>query len=1018
MLGPLEAHVNGQVIDLGRPQQRLVLAVLLADAGRLVSTETLIRRVWDNVPLGARRTLHVHITRLRRLLAPVGDTTSGSTRLIRRSGGYLLDVDPDQVDTFRFRRLLAQARHLECPEARRAMLLGQALDLWRGLPLSDLPGQWAARVRQGWQEQYLDTVMMWALAYLRVGDPGTVLPRLCELVGEHPLVESLAAVYMRALYASGRPADALNQYTATRHRLIEELGTDPGPELQHVHRQVLSADPALAPPATISPPESKLVPRQLPAPPRTFTGRLHQLATLDQAHDLSTVVVTAIDGMAGIGKTALAVHAAHRSIDRYPDGQLFIDLHGYTEGREPIQPFDTLDRMLRALGIPGERIPAGLDERAALYRTRLADQRVLIVLDNAATEDQVAPLLPGTAGCLVLVTSRHRLAGLDPTHTLSLESLPTSDAVTLFARTAGESRLANEPPQLLVELVELCGRLPLAIRIAAARLRSHPTWDLSHLVERLRGQRNRLDELQAGQRSVTAALNLSYQHLRPDQQEAYRLLTIHPGPDIDAYSAAALFDVALPHATRMLDQLLDAHLLQEPAPGRYRFHDLTRAHAACVAARDQNEPAGCQALARLLDYYRHTASLAMNKAYPPERNKGPRVPSARTACPDLPAPAAALDWLDTELPNLLTIAEYATEHGKWPHVLHLSTILYEHLRSRGHYHAAETLLRQALTAARAVGDRTAELQALTGLGWAHRRQGQPEQAIKCYGQALQIARCTGHRTGERTALYGLGQVHLWLGRYEQAANHYRQALRIAQVTDDPTGELDALTGLGWVWWRQGQCEQAAEHFGQALRLARDAGDRVGEHTALAGLGEVYLRQGRYEQATNQYQQALQFARAAGDRVGELGALAGLGRIGLRQGRHEQATYHYQQLLDLTQEVGDGNWQVEAWQGLGRLRYAASHPDAALVYHDQALTLARELGQPVDVARAHDGLAHAYHALNNEEEAHCHWQHALNILTDLGIDHTDDEETTTATIRAHMTNLNQQRPSREPIDSGG
>ncbi|MGH3682068.1 MAG: hypothetical protein ACRDT2_17670 [Natronosporangium sp.] len=353
------------------------------------------------------------------------------------------------------------------------------------------------------------------------------------------------------------------------------------------------------------------MPRQLPAPPQTFIGRIGELAALEQAPAASTVVISAITGMAGIGKTALALHAAHRIADRYPDGQLFIDLHGYTRGAAPIEPAEALDQLLSALGFPGAQIPAGLDQRASLYRTRLADQRLLVVLDNAATEAQVAPLLPAAPGCLVLVTSRRRLAGLDHTRILSLDILPTPDAIALLVRTSGEGRLSGQPDDLLVRLVELCGRLPLAIRIAAVRLRSHPSWALSHLVERLSDRQHRLGELAAGQLSVAAALDLSCQRLSPDQQAAYRLLGLHPGPEFDANAAAALLNAGQVRATLLLDELLEANLLQEPTPGRYRFHDLTRAHAAYAAARDQPQPGRAAALERLFDHYRRTAFAAV-----------------------------------------------------------------------------------------------------------------------------------------------------------------------------------------------------------------------------------------------------------------------------------------------------------------------------------------------------------------------------------------------------------------------
>jgi tetratricopeptide (TPR) repeat protein len=1047
LLGPVEAHANGQTVELGRPQQRLVLAGLLVDAGRPVSTETLIDRVWDESPDGARRTLQVHITRLRRLLTQTRETAAPPTALIRRSGGYLLDIDPDRVDVYRFQRLVDQARQRECPGPERVALLGQALELWRGQALSDLPGQWAERVRQGRQEQYLETVVAWALACLRVDDPGVALPRLGELVGEHPLVESLAAAYMRALYAAGRPADALEHYSTVRHRLADKLGTDPGLELRQLHRQILTADPELTPPPATTTTGSPPAPRQLPAPPQLFTGRAAELTNLAHVHNASAVVVTAIDGMAGIGKTALAVQAAHRIADRYPDGQLFIDLHGHTQGMEPIAPGEALDHALRALGIPGTQIPASLDQRAALYRTRLADQQMLIVLDNAATEAQVAPLLPGAPGCLVLVTSRHRLAGLDHTHTLSLDTLPTPDAITLFADTAGGCMpLADQPPNLLVELVDLCGRLPLALRIAATRLRSHPSWSLSHLVERLRDRQHRLGELEAGQRNVMAALDLSYEHLNPDQQQTYRLLGLHPGPEFDAYATAALLDSTLPHASRMLDRLLEAHLLQEPTPGRYRFHDLTRAHAAHTAARDQTKPTQDAALEWLLDYYRHTASQAMDAAYPYEREDRPQVPPTHTPVPDLPCPAPALEWLDAELTNLLAAARCATGHGRPTHVLHLSTTLHRHLRSRGRYHDAETLHQQALATARAAGDRAGQLAALVGLGDNHWLQGRHTQAADHYQQALQLARATGshideinalvglghihtlqgrhtqaadhyqqalqlahaigHRPNEMSALRGLGEIHRLQGRYQPAAGHYQQALQLARATGNHVGELDALNGLGHIHLSQSRYQPATDHYQQALQLARTTGNHLGELNSLNGLGHIHRWQGRYQPATDHYQQALRLARATGSHLGELNALVGLGHIHRRQGRYQQATDHYLQLLTVAQESSVRTWQYEAQQGLGRLRLATGDPDAAIAHHEQALTLAGELNQPDDQARAHDGLAHARRALHQHAQARRHWRHALDILTSLGIEHTDDEEATTTAIRAHLTATNE------------
>jgi tetratricopeptide (TPR) repeat protein len=764
---------------------------------------------------------------------------------------------------------------------------------------------------------------------------------------------------------------------------------------------------------TMPRPEGPPAPRQLLAPPQMFTGRVRELSKIEQAHDASTVVITAIDGMAGVGKTALAVYAGHRIADRYPDGQLLIDLHGFTEATAPVEPGDALDRLLRALGVPGVRIPAGLEDRAGLWRSVLSERRILIVLDNAATEAQVAPLLPGAPGCLVLVTSRRRLTGLDATHTVSLDTLPPAEARALLTRTVGADRLTDQPGGLVAEVTELCGRLPLAIRIAAARLRSHPTWSLADLAKRLRDQDQLLSELADGTRGVDAALELSTRQLNPEQQRMYRRLGLHPGPDADPYAAAALAEVSLVAARRQLEQLHDAHLLQEPTAGRFVFHDLVRAHASQIAAGAESEPLRRAALTRLFDHYRLTASVAMDVAYPYERERRPRITPADVPTPDLSDPDQATGWLDIEHPNLLAAARHAAGHG-WPeHALDLSVILHRHLRTRGRYGDAEVLHHQALTTARAIGDRAGELSTLTGLGWIHLLQGRYEQAADHYQQALQLARTIGDRTGELNVLRGLGWIHQRQGRHEQAADHYQQALEIARATGDRAGELDVRRGLAHLHLLEGRHEQAADHYQQALEIARNTGNRTGELSALNGLAHIHRLQGRPEQATDHHQQALEIARTIGDHIGELNALNGLAHIHLRQGRPEQATDHYQRVLDLARATGDRNWEFEALHGLGRLHYSTGSPDAALPKHRQALELATDLGHPDDQARAHDGLAHAHHALHQPEQARQHWQQALAILTSLGTGHTEDELANTTTIRTHLAALADADPAAVP-----
>jgi DNA-binding SARP family transcriptional activator/Tfp pilus assembly protein PilF len=1004
VLGPVQVEVEGRVLDLRRRQTRCLLGVLLLDLDRRVSVDRLAELLWDgDPPENARRSIQDQVWRLRRVLAGAG-VAGQSCQLVTVGDGYRLHAPAESVDAHQFRRLVDSAQAIAGP-AGRVEQLRRALDLWRGPVLDQAAGDWlrqrlGAELEQrrllAWEDLTRDS--------LTLQRERTVLPELAALVAEHPGRERLVDLYLQALHRVGRKADALDVYARTRAYLADELGIDPGPALRERHRMILRDDPAPQPAAPD--PTVTIVPRQLPASVGRFVGRSDELAVLDRPHDASTVVISAIDGMAGIGKTALAVHAAHRVADRYPDGQLFIDLHGYTQGVAPVNPAEALDHALRALGVPGSQIPATMDQRAALYRSRLAEQRMLIVLDNAATESQVLPLLPGAPGCLVLVTSRRRLAGVDHTHAVSLDTLPTDDAVTLFLETAGTGRVPDQPPALLTELVELCGRLPLAIRIAAARLRTRPTWKLSQLVALLRDEQHRLSELAAGERSVTAALDLSYQQLNPEQQRTYRLLGLHPGADIDGYATAALLDVAQPHASRMLDQLHDVHLLLEPAAGRYRFHDLTRAHAARTAARDQDEPSRNAPLDRLLDYYQYAASLAMDAAYPYEREHRPQVPPTGNPAPDLTDRTAALGWLDTELPNLLAAAGSAAEHGKTEHLLHLSTILYRHLETRGRYRDAETLHHQALVAARADGHQAGQVAGLNDLGRIYWRQGRHPEASECFDRAVVLARAIGDRVGEVTALAGLGRVDLLQGRYPQATDRFGQALRLARAAGDRTSELTTLDGIGHIHIMHGRYADAARHYQQALHLARTTGHSMGELSVLGGLGLAQRMQGRYADAARHYQQALHLARATGHSMGTLSVLSGLGDLHRIQGRYAQAINDYQQVLDLAQATADRNYEFEAEQGLGRLRHATGDPQAAATHHHRALALADELDQPHDQARAHDGLAHAHYTLGQPGQARGHWQRALDILVSLDIDRADEEETSVEAIRARLTNLAQ------------
>jgi DNA-binding SARP family transcriptional activator/tetratricopeptide (TPR) repeat protein len=978
VLGPVEAVVDETPVELGRRRERLLLAVLLLNPNQPVSVERLADLLWCDGQ-NPRDAVYVSASRLRKQLR------AAHVELSRSPAGYTLVVDPGTVDAHRFTRYLDQARRAADP-ATRADLLHQALRLWRGPALADVAsGELRERLCAGLEEQRLTALESRVEADLALGRQHDLVAELAELATAHPERERLVAARMLALYRAGRQNDALTVYRQAATTLAATTGLDPGPALTTMQVAILRNDPMLAADGNSRPPQAHPRPAQLPTDLATFTGReaeLDALLTPDNDDECpSAVVISAIDGMAGIGKSALAVHAAHRLASRFPDGQLFVDLHGHTPGMRPVDPVDALDHMLRSLGA---QIPHTVAERAALLRTTLHGQRVLVVLDNALDAAQVRPLLPGTPGCLVLVTSRRRLADLDDARPISLDLLPTPDAVTLFERTAGADRLAGQPAELVTEIVALCGWLPLAIRIAAARLRHRQVWTLTDLVERLRDQQHRLAELRSGERSITAAIDVSYSHLDPRQQQVFRLLRLHPGPDIDAVAVAALTGLSEHDAARLLDDLLDVHLLQQRQPGRYRFHDLVGEYAAAACARLDPPGARQAAVTRLSDHYARTASAATDVAYPHEADQRPRLPASPTPVRVFADRVSATTWLDAELTNLFAIA-----HHDAAHTLHLSETLQRHLRTRGRYTEAEALHDHALRTARRTGNRRGEQDALNRLGHVHRMREQHETAVDCFQHALLIARAEGDRGGEHDALLGLGHVHRLQGRYAAATETYRQVLVIARALGNHSGELITLVSLGHTQRVQGQHDSAIECLEQALAIARAINDANGECTVLDAIGDLAREQGRYELAIEQHEQSLAIARRQGHRVGELNALWGLGHAHRLHGELETATAQYQEVLDVSREIGHHNSEFEAHYGLGQLALATGHPEQAAHHHSRALDIACELDQLPDQARAHAGTAAAHHAVARSDLAHPHWQRCLTILTDLNLTNLDE-----------------------------
>jgi tetratricopeptide (TPR) repeat protein len=780
--------------------------------------------------------------------------------------------------------------------------------------------------------------------------------------------------------------------------IVRTFTTDADLELEVFHALVEAVDTR----------GSRLI-RQLPPDVSAFTGRSTELAELDGMHDAvgqvsSTVAICAVSGTAGVGKTALAVHWAHEVADRFPDGQLYVDLRG-CDADQPMLAGDALAMFLRALGVDGADIPYEVAERATRYRTLLAGRRMLVVLDNATSPEHVRMLLPGSPSCMAVVTSRDSLAALVARHgaqRIELDLLPLDDAVALLRTLIGGR--VDIDLDAAATLARQCARLPLALRVAAELASARPITPLAELVEDLTDEQRRLDLLGAGGDFRTAAravFSWSYRNLSADVARLFRLIGQHPGPDLEPNAIAAFTHSTVEQAKYSIDVLTRAHLFQRIGVGRYAMHDLLRAYAAGLAATLDNEHERRTALTRLFDHYLATAATAMNALYPAEKHRRPHIRQADMTDPPPTDPVTALAWLEAERPNLVALCAHMATYG-WPsHATRLAATLFRHLNVGGHYSDALTIHTHAQNSAAYIGDRGAEAHALTNLGLVHLRQGRHGHAADHFEQALTHFRETNDTAGEARALGNLGLIHFRQGRYAQAVDHYRQALTLFREGGDQVNEARALGELGVVYGRQGHYAPATTHLRQGLALFRMIGDATGEATTLADLGVAHLRQGYYTQAANHLLEGLILFRETGDRFGQAHALTDLGVVHRRQGHYTQAADHHQQALTLFRETGDRAGAAKAFNNLGETLHAAQQSDEARGHHAAALTLAIQTGDRYEQARAHHGLAHTQDTTREHDQAHYHWQHALTLYTDLVVPDADD-------VRASLTTLNRRR----------
>jgi DNA-binding SARP family transcriptional activator len=961
ILGPLQVRAGGQWAGISAAKWRSLLAVLLLNPGQPVSTERLIGEIWeDRPPARAANLVSVYVHRLRRLLGdPEGEA------LVTRPPGYQLTVAPGALDAQQFADLAAAGRQaLAAGDAERsAGLLADALAHWRGPALADVPpSPLVSAEASRLEEARVETLVLRIEADLACGRAGAVIGELRRLLADHPLREELWALLMRALHAAGRQAEALAEYARAREIISGELGVDPGPGLQRLHAQLLNADAARAagqaagpgsgrgtpahPDAGV-PPERVVgkglpsqpfphtstpglgqaglgqaglgqagrvpVPAQLPADIADFTGRAAEVAEVcrllrgeGEPGNPGAVPVVCVVGSGGLGKTTLAVHAAHRLAAEFPDGQLHASLLGATQ---PASPADVLARFLRDLGTRPGQIPAGEEERAAQYRSRLAGRRVLVVLDDARDAAQVRPLLPGSASCAVLITSRGRLPELVGTRVIDLDVLPGDDARTLFARVAGEERASAEPAATQ-EVLAACAGLPLAIRIAGARLAARGGWNIHYLAGRLADERRRLDELRAGNLAVRASFEVSFASLagsagpgEVDPARAFRLLGIWTGPSVPLPAAAALLGADEAATAAALEVLVDAHLLDEPAAGQFRFHDLLRVYAADRARAQESDRDRRDAIIRVLTWYLHTAEAAAAVISPQHA----RVPLG--ALPEGVVPLEfgsledALAWCESQRPGLVAAVRLAGASGLDELAWKLAASQMSFFYRRSHWADWVTTHETGLAAARRLADRPAEAWMLNNLGMAYGVQRR-EEAVGCFGQALAICREVGDRQGEGRAANNVAKACLDLGRFPQALEAAQRALVIQRQAGSRYLEGIALNILGCASREMGRYEPAVGYLQQALAIFRELGDPLVEADSLSDLGEVYLDTGRLEEALACLRDSAGMWRAIGNRHGEAATLVRLGTALRLAGEPGQAGEALARALALFGELGD------------------------------------------------------------------------------------------------------------------
>ncbi|MEU9305151.1 BTAD domain-containing putative transcriptional regulator [Streptomyces sp. NPDC048269] len=956
ILGPLDISADGRPVALQGARQRTLMSMLLLAPGRVVSVDTLADAVWHgNPPATARNQIAICVSALRKTLK---NATGIDDLLVTSHPGYLLHPGEHRIDAVEFEERAAEGREA----ARRGRTeeacthFEEALAMWRGPALAGITAERVEAEAERLTELRLDVYEQLTALRLDLGRHRELIGELTAFVRTNPLREQALAQLMLAHYRSGRRAEALEAYRDGARLLSEELGIDPGPAVQELHEDILADSPKLTLPAgTPLHAPVTTVPAHLPPAAASFTGRNQDLATLDRLLDLldgSSPPVGSITGPGGVGKTALAVHWSHQVASRFPDGQLFADLRGYDEEEEPRRPSAVLDRFLRALGVPGPQIPADQVERTALFRSVLDGRRVLIVLDNARSFQQIRPLLPGTSGCCVLVTSRDsmssRLAGDYALVPLNLGSLAQDESITLLSRVAGDDRLAGDPVAA-ARLSELCDRLPLALRIAAARLAAKPHWTVRTLVSRLEDQHRRLDELSLDARGVRAGLRLSYRDLPADTARMFRLLGSLNVTEFSAWAGAALLDIGPVDAEDLIEQLVDAQLLEPLSASaghvRYRFQDLLRLFARECALAEDGEGELRAALRRACGVWLGLAKVAHRRLYGGDYTVVPGDAPLR----DLPAHLVdslvenPMEWFEAERSSITGLVQQAAREGESGYAWELTMTSVTLFQNRNYLEDWRECGEAALEAARRSGDRLGEAAMLQSLGTLEIIQYEHDSAYERLGLALALFEEQGQDQGRALVLRNLAMCERHRGDTGRAVETGRRSLEIFRAVGDPYAEAHVLGLLAQIELERGDAQASLVLSSEAVARSRGLGSVRGEAQSMLRLAKALLHQGDGARAEEACRRALELVLGSGDHRGETHVLRALGEALWRQGKVEEAEAVARSAVHAAEKVSDAYLRARAAVVLGCAQALRSDVSGAAGTFKSAAVLFTEVG---------------------------------------------------------------------------